>query len=89
MVLYIVGLVIGGLVVGFLARLLHPGKDAMSIWMTLGLGIVSMLIAGLVVRPLIGFGGGLITAIIIAIVLLVVYGRVAAGNRGRHRPAMR
>ena len=83
MVLYIIGLIIGGLVVGALARLLHPGKDSMSIVMTIALGIISMLIAGLVIRPLIGFGGGFITAIIIAIILLVVYGRFARGSTGR------
>jgi uncharacterized membrane protein YeaQ/YmgE (transglycosylase-associated protein family) len=82
MILYIIGLIIGGLVVGLLARLLHPGKDSMSIWMTIALGVISMLIAGIVVKPLIGFGGGIITAIIIAVILLTLYGRVA-DSRGR------
>jgi uncharacterized membrane protein YeaQ/YmgE (transglycosylase-associated protein family) len=86
-ILYIIGLIVGGLVVGAIARLLHPGRDAMSIPMTIALGIVSMLIAGLVVKPLIGFGGGIITAIIVAILLLVVYGRFA-GDRA-HRPVTR
>jgi uncharacterized membrane protein YeaQ/YmgE (transglycosylase-associated protein family) len=86
-ILYIIGLIIGGLIVGLLARLLHPGRDSMSIWMTIVLGVISMLIAGLVVKPLIGFGGGIITAIIIAVILLVIYGRVA-GGAGRH-PAIR
>ena len=84
MVLYIIGLIVGGLIVGLLARLLHPGKDSMSIWMTIALGAVSMLIAGLVVKPLIGIGGGIITAIIVAIILLAIYGRVARhGTSGR------
>src|SRR5437588_8555326 len=72
-ILYIVGLLIAGLLIGLLARLIHPGKDSMSILMTILLGAVSMLIAGLVVKPLIGFGGGIITAIIIAVVLLALY----------------
>jgi uncharacterized membrane protein YeaQ/YmgE (transglycosylase-associated protein family) len=76
-VLYIIGLIVGGLIVGLLARLLHPGKDSMSIWMTIALGVVAMLIAGLVVKPLIGIGGGIITAIIIAVILLAIYGRLA------------
>jgi uncharacterized membrane protein YeaQ/YmgE (transglycosylase-associated protein family) len=83
---YIIGLVIGGLIVGLIARFIHPGKDAMSIPVTIGLGAVSMLIAGLVVRPLIGFGGGIITAIIIAVILLALYGRFA---RRSVRPALR
>jgi uncharacterized membrane protein YeaQ/YmgE (transglycosylase-associated protein family) len=76
-VLYIIGLIVGGLIVGLLGRLLHPGKDSMSIWTTIALGAVSMLIAGLVVKPLIGIGGGIITAIIVAIILLAIYGRLA------------
>jgi uncharacterized membrane protein YeaQ/YmgE (transglycosylase-associated protein family) len=85
LILYIIGLLIGGLIVGLLARLLHPGKDSMGIWMTIGLGVVSMLIAGLVVKPLIGFGGGVITAIVVAVILLAIYGRVARhGNSGRY-----
>jgi uncharacterized membrane protein YeaQ/YmgE (transglycosylase-associated protein family) len=88
MVLYIVGLIVGGLIVGMLARLLHPGKDSMSIWMTIALGVVSMLIAGLVVKPLIGFGGGIITAIVIAVILLALYGHFAQGA-GRHRSVLR
>ena len=84
MILYIIGLLVGGLVVGLLARLLHPGKDSMSIWMTIALGVGSMLIAGLVVKPLIGFGGGVITAIVVAVILLAIYGRFARhGNSGR------
>jgi uncharacterized membrane protein YeaQ/YmgE (transglycosylase-associated protein family) len=84
LILYIIGLLVGGLIVGLLARLLHPGKDSMSIWMTIALGVVSMLIAGLVVKPLIGFGGGVITAIVVAVILLAIYGRVARhGNSGR------
>jgi uncharacterized membrane protein YeaQ/YmgE (transglycosylase-associated protein family) len=82
MILYIIGLIIAGLIVGLLARLLHPGKDSMSIWMTIALGAISMLIAGIVVKPLIGFGGGIITAIIIAVILLTLYGRIADS---RHR----
>jgi uncharacterized membrane protein YeaQ/YmgE (transglycosylase-associated protein family) len=82
-ILYIIGLVVGGLIVGLLARLLHPGKDSMSIWMTIALGAVSMLIAGLVVKPLIGFGGGLITAIIVAVILLMLYGRFARQGSSR------
>ena len=83
MVLYIIGLIVGGLIVGLLARLIHPGRDSMSIWMTIALGVVSMLIAGLVVKPLIGFGGGIITAIVIAVILLALYGRFARNNGSR------
>lgn len=84
MLLYIIFLLIAGLVVGALGRLIHPGRDAMSLTVTALIGIASMLIAGLVVRPLIGFGGGFVTAVIVAVVLVAVYARTAGnGSRGR------
>jgi uncharacterized membrane protein YeaQ/YmgE (transglycosylase-associated protein family) len=81
MLWFIVLLVVGGLLVGALGRLLHPGRDPMSVPMTIGLGVAAMLVAGLVVRPLLGFGGGFMTAVIIAVLLVWAYGRLA-GNRG-------
>jgi uncharacterized membrane protein YeaQ/YmgE (transglycosylase-associated protein family) len=88
-VLYIIGLIVGGLIVGLLARLLHPGRDSMSIWMTIALGALSMLIAGLVVKPLIGIGGGIITAIIVAVILLAIYGRLTRHDTSRRGFATR
>ena len=80
MIWFIIVLIIGGLVVGALGRLLHPGRDPMSIPMTIGIGVLAMLVAGLVVRPLLGFGGGFITAVIVAILLVWLYARYA-GDR--------
>src|SRR6059036_2941889 len=77
---FIIALIVGGLIVGALGRLLHPGRDPMSIPMTIGLGVLAMLVAGLVVRPLLGFGGGFITAVIIAVLLVWLYSRYA-GDR--------
>jgi uncharacterized membrane protein YeaQ/YmgE (transglycosylase-associated protein family) len=81
MLWYIIALIVGGLIVGALGRLLHPGKDPMSIPLTIGLGVVAMLVAGLVVRPLLGFGGGFITAVIIAVLLVWAYARYARPGR--------
>ncbi len=86
MVWFIISLIVGGLVIGALARLIHPGKDSMSVSATMGLGLLSMLIAGLVVRPLIGFGGGAITAIIVAVALLALYGRFAGSGGSAATP---
>jgi uncharacterized membrane protein YeaQ/YmgE (transglycosylase-associated protein family) len=84
MLLFIIVLLVVGLAVGALGRLLHPGRDDMSLAVTLLIGIASMLIAGLVVRPLIGFGGGFITAVVVAVALVAVYARTAGnGPRGR------
>ena len=47
-VLYILGLAVSGLVVGALARLALPGRDPMSIFQTMLVGVAGSLIAGLV-----------------------------------------
>jgi membrane protein implicated in regulation of membrane protease activity len=55
----------------------------MSILATIGIGIVAMLIAGLIVKPLLGFGGGFITAVIVSIALVALYARMAGDRSGR------
>ena len=72
-------LIIVGAIVGALGRLLHPGSDPMGWMLTIVLGIVSLIIAGLI------FSSGVlqfVVGIIIAAVLLVIWSRVAA-NRTR------
>jgi uncharacterized membrane protein YeaQ/YmgE (transglycosylase-associated protein family) len=72
----IFGYIIGGAVIGILARFLKPGADPMGWIMTILLGIVGALIGGALV------GGGVlgwIVAIIAAIVLLFAYEKL----RGR------
>jgi uncharacterized membrane protein YeaQ/YmgE (transglycosylase-associated protein family) len=70
-------LIIVGAIVGALGRFLHPGRDPMGWILTIALGIVSLLIAGLI------FDSGVlefIVGIIIAAVLLVIWSRVAANR---------
>ena len=72
-------LIIVGAIVGALGRLLHPGSDPMGWILTIALGIVSLIIAGLI------FSSGVlqfVVGIIIAAVLLIIWSRVAA-NRSR------
>ena len=69
-----VWLIIVGLIVGALGRLLHPGRDPLGWLLTLALGVVSLLIAGLI------FSNGVldfIVGIVIAAVLLAIWARVA------------
>ena len=49
---YLVGLALAGLVVGALARLALPGRDPMSIPMTIAVGIGGSLAAGLILAAL-------------------------------------
>jgi len=48
LITYLILLVLSGLIVGALARLALPGKDPMSIFMTIGVGLAGSLLAGLV-----------------------------------------
>jgi uncharacterized membrane protein YeaQ/YmgE (transglycosylase-associated protein family) len=47
-ILFIIGLLLTGLIVGALGRLLLPGRDPMSMFQTIMLGIAASLIAGLI-----------------------------------------
>ncbi|MFC9658650.1 GlsB/YeaQ/YmgE family stress response membrane protein [Nocardia sp. NPDC127606] len=75
-IVQICGFLIIGAVVGVLARMLKPGKENMSMGMTLVLGMAAALIAG-VIASLIGVGSitelnfwGFVLAVIAAVVLL-------------------
>jgi uncharacterized membrane protein YeaQ/YmgE (transglycosylase-associated protein family) len=76
--LYIIGLIISGLIIGALGRLVHPGRDPMPIWLTIVIGIAAALIAGLLIHGLLGF----ILAVVIAAVLVAIVGG-AYGGRSR------
>jgi uncharacterized membrane protein YeaQ/YmgE (transglycosylase-associated protein family) len=45
---YLIALLIGGLIIGALARLALPGKDPMSIPVTIAIGVAGSLVAGLI-----------------------------------------
>jgi uncharacterized membrane protein YeaQ/YmgE (transglycosylase-associated protein family) len=88
----LIGALILGLLAGFLARALMPGRDPMGLIATLLLGIGGALVGWYLFTGLLGIGdtdmfdlGGLVGAIIGAMILLAVY-RSFAG-RGRRRTA--
>jgi uncharacterized membrane protein YeaQ/YmgE (transglycosylase-associated protein family) len=74
--MWIIGLIIAGIIVGALGRLFHPGRDPMGLLVTIGIGIASVIIAGL----LIGHHG--FVAVLIGVALVALVGRLMA-NRGR------
>jgi len=72
--------VLVGLVVGILAKFLHPGRENMGLVVTALLGIAGSLAATYLGR-LVGFykegeAAGFLMALVGAIVLLVIYGMV-------------
>lgn len=89
MVGFILGLIIIGLIAGFVARAVVPGNDAMSVGATIVLGIVGSFVGGFLLDVLfrndtddIGLGPvGILGSIIGAIIALLVY-NAATGRRG-------
>jgi uncharacterized membrane protein YeaQ/YmgE (transglycosylase-associated protein family) len=81
---FIIVIAVFGLITGALARLALPGPDPMSIPATIGLGIGGTFIGGIVARVFLGTGGGLIFAVLGAILILYLYRRFV-----QHRPLTR
>jgi uncharacterized membrane protein YeaQ/YmgE (transglycosylase-associated protein family) len=73
--LFIIGLIVWGFVVGALGRLALPGPDPMPWYATLGLGLGGSLIGGIIAKVLIGTAGGLVFAVLGAMLLLYLYRR--------------
>jgi uncharacterized membrane protein YeaQ/YmgE (transglycosylase-associated protein family) len=77
----ILGYIIGGAIIGVIARFLKPGADPMGWIMTILLGIAGAVIGGMIV------GGGLlgwVVAIVVAIVLLFIYERFRGKKTVHH-----
>jgi uncharacterized membrane protein YeaQ/YmgE (transglycosylase-associated protein family) len=86
----IIGALVLGLIAGFIARALLPGKQSMGLIPTILLGLAGSFVGYLIFTELLGIGdddkfdlGGLIGAILGAMILLFIYERVV----GSHTPA--
>jgi uncharacterized membrane protein YeaQ/YmgE (transglycosylase-associated protein family) len=83
----VIGFIVAGLVIGVLARLLHPGKENLGFLATLGLGLVGSIIGG-VIASAIGTGDvmelnviGTVFAVIAAIALIGIAETLAPKNK--------
>ena len=86
-----IGFVVAGLVIGVLARLIKPGKQHLSIFATLLLGLTGSVIGGLVAN-LLGTGDiwelniiGFVVAVIAAVALIGVAEGVSHGREPARR----
>lgn len=80
----ILGWIAFGIIVGLVAKLLHPGRDPGGFVVTALLGIAGSLLGGFIGR-LLGFyreghgaGAGFLMSVLGAILILVIYHKVAA-----------
>ena len=75
LVLYFIYLLVGGLVIGLLARFVLPGPDPMSVLATIGYGLAGSLVGGILGRML-GLGNlGLLLGIACAAGLIWYFRR--------------
>jgi uncharacterized membrane protein YeaQ/YmgE (transglycosylase-associated protein family) len=88
-----IGAIILGLLAGYIAKALLPGKDPGGFFVTIALGLAGSLIGFFIFTELLGIGdteafdlGGLIGAIIGTMILLVGY-RKLIGDRSEGPPA--
>jgi uncharacterized membrane protein YeaQ/YmgE (transglycosylase-associated protein family) len=81
LIAFIIVLCLIGLVVGAFARLALPGRDPMSIWQTMGVGIGGSLLAGLVGRLLFDSDGpGFLMSVIFAAGIVYLIRRSRGGG---------
>ena len=83
----IIGFLVAGLIIGALARLIKPGRQNLSLLMTLLLGIVGSIIGG-VLASLIGTGSigelnvlGFVVSVIVAVLRVGVAEGAATKSR--------
>ena len=79
----IIWTIVLGFVIGVIAKLIHPGKENMGFMFTVVLGIAGSFLAGIIGQYMgwyrAGEGAGFIASVIVAIILLVVYGKIRQG----------
>jgi uncharacterized membrane protein YeaQ/YmgE (transglycosylase-associated protein family) len=84
MIGYIIALCLSGLVVGALARLALPGRDPMSIFQTMLVGIAGSFAAGLAYAALFHRnGGGIIVSVLFSMAIVYAIRRARGGSLTR------
>jgi uncharacterized membrane protein YeaQ/YmgE (transglycosylase-associated protein family) len=81
-IIYLIVLALTGLVVGALGRLALPGRDPMTIWQTILVGLAGSFIAGLVWWLISGDrnGGGILLSVIFAALIVYLIRRSRGGT---------
>jgi uncharacterized membrane protein YeaQ/YmgE (transglycosylase-associated protein family) len=81
--LYVVTLAIWGLVVGAFARLALPGRDPLSLFQTMLVGVAGSLVAGVAVYVVTGgryYGAGWLASLIAATLIMYLIRRSRGGG---------
>ncbi len=75
--------ILAGLVIGVIARALLPGRQNMSIWMTIVIGVIAAVLGGLLWELIFPNNDGIawIGSIIVGVVLVWLYASVFGRSR--------
>jgi uncharacterized membrane protein YeaQ/YmgE (transglycosylase-associated protein family) len=86
-ILFILGLIVMGLIIGALARLLLPGRDPMSLFETMMVGIGGSLVAGLIAYYVFddNEGAGFFASLICAIAIVYIVRKSRERSTARTR----
>lgn len=82
MIWALISFLVLGLIAGYVARLLVPGEDPMTVPLTLALGVVGSFVGGFLGRVIFGAGdsiiqpAGILGSIIGAVIVLMIYNYV-------------
>jgi uncharacterized membrane protein YeaQ/YmgE (transglycosylase-associated protein family) len=79
-IVFLILIVVGGLIVGALARLALPGPDPLSIGQTILLGIAGSLIAGLITYAVWDAAPGIVISVLAATVIMYFIRRSRGGG---------
>ncbi|MEA2367852.1 MAG: hypothetical protein QOH38_570 [Thermoleophilaceae bacterium] len=84
---YIIALALTGLIVGALARLALPGRDPMSVFQTILVGMAGSFAAGLLYAVLFHRnGGGILLSVLFSTAIVYAIRRSRGGSLGRPAP---
>jgi uncharacterized membrane protein YeaQ/YmgE (transglycosylase-associated protein family) len=87
LILYLILVAVGGLFVGALARLALPGKDPLTIWQTMAVGVGGSFAAGLVYWLVFDRnGGGIVLSVLFATAIVYLIRRSRGGTFTRPAP---
>jgi uncharacterized membrane protein YeaQ/YmgE (transglycosylase-associated protein family) len=87
LVLFLLLLIVGGFLIGALARLAVPGPDPMPFWLTVAIGVGGSILGGVIAKNLFGTTG-FVFGSAGAVVLVILYRRFVQ-KRGITGPAAR
>ncbi|MFL5846002.1 MAG: GlsB/YeaQ/YmgE family stress response membrane protein [Solirubrobacteraceae bacterium] len=87
-----IGAIILGLVAGFIAKLLVPGRDPGGFFVTIAIGLAGALVGYFIFTKALGIGdddifdlGGLLGAIVGSVIVLLGYRKLIGTGDGRAR----